>query len=427
MLRKVRILLACLFGLGLTWLFLDFTGIAHRYLGWMAKLQFLPALLALNVVVVVVLLLLTWLLGRVYCSVICPLGILQDVFAHFGLKAKRNRYQYRKPLTWLRYGVLALFVVLMLIPGTGVIANLIAPYSAFGRICSSLLAPLYAWGNNLLAALAERMDSYAFYETDVWVKSVATLTVAVVTLVLLAVLSWREGRIWCNSICPVGTLLGTVSRFSLLKIRIDDDKCNRCGLCARNCKSSCIDAKTHQIDYSRCVGCMNCIERCHQKAISLGRAKKSAVVAVETAPDASRRGFLAVGAVLAADAVMAQKKKIDGGLAVIADKRIPERQTPVKPVGAQSLRHFSAHCTACQLCVSACPNGVLRPSRDLGSLMQPEMSFERGWCRPECVRCSQACPTGAIRPVTVEDKSAVSVGYAVYVPENCIVNTDGVP
>ena len=117
---------------------------------------------------------------------------------------------------------------------------------------------------------------------------------------------------------------------------------------------------------------------------------------------------------------------MDGGLAAIQDKKIPTRSTALKPAGSLSIKHFSNHCTACQLCVSVCPNGVLRPSEKLDSLMQPEMSYERGYCRPECVRCSEVCPTGAIRRITTNEKSAVHIGYAVWIKENCLVTNDSI-
>ena len=91
MLRKTRIALAAIFYTAITLLFLDFTGTLHTWFGWMAKIQFLPALLALNVGVVAVLILLTFLFGRVYCSVICPLGVMQDIIAWMGKKVKKNR------------------------------------------------------------------------------------------------------------------------------------------------------------------------------------------------------------------------------------------------------------------------------------------------------------------------------------------------
>ncbi len=437
MLRKIRITLAVVFWSLITLLFLDFTGSIHAWFGWMAKIQFLPAVLALNVGVVVALIALTLLLGRVYCSVICPLGVMQDAFAWLGRRGKKrhNRYSYSPALNWLRYAVLALFVVLM-VAGLSSIAIIIAPYSAYGRIVSSFLAPAYAWVNNLLAHFAERAGSYAFYETDIWLRSLSVPVIAGVTLVVLAVLSWRNGRTYCNTVCPVGTVLGFLSRYSWLKPVIDTSKCNGCGLCARRCKAACIDSKTHTIDYSRCVACMDCLDNCHQGAISYThKADTKHIVSPESekreesskADLAGRRGFLSgVGAVAFAAAVKAQDKTVDGGLAVIADKKIPARKTRIVPPGAVSLRHFAQHCTGCQLCVSVCPTGVLRPSSGVMTLMQPESSYERGYCRPECTRCSDVCPAGAIHKITRAEKSSIQIGHAVWVKENCVPLTDGV-
>ena len=430
MLRRIRVILALVFFAAVTLLFLDFTGTAHAWLGWMAKVQFLPAVLALNAGVIVALLALTLVFGRVYCSVICPLGVMQDVAAWFGKRRKRNRYSYSPAVRWLRYGVLAVFVA-ALAAGIGSVVALLAPYSSYGRIASNLFAPVYAWVNNLLAWMAERADSYAFYETEVWMKSLPTFVVAAVTFVAVAALAWRNGRTYCNTVCPVGTVLGFVARWSWLKPVIDTEKCRNCGLCGRQCKASCINMKEHRIDYSRCVACFDCIGACNEGAISYRpawkRHGKTSGPGNEEKTDAGRRAFVTSSAiVLSAAALKAQDMKVDGGLAVIQDKKAPSRMTPLKPAGSMSLRHFSDHCTACQLCVSVCPNHVLRPSSAIETLMQPEMSFEKGWCRPECTKCSEVCPSGPIVPVTVEEKSSIQTGHAVVVYENCVVNTDGV-
>ncbi len=430
MLRKVRITIAVLFFVLITLLLLDFSGTIHTWFGWMAEVQFLPALLAVNVGVVALLVLLTLLFGRVYCSVVCPLGVFQDIISYFSGKKTKNRFSYSPACSWLRYGMLALFVVALL-AGGGFVVALLAPYSSYGRIVSNLFAPLYYGVNNLLAYGAERVGSYAFYPVDVWIKSVVTFVVAAVTFVLIAVLAWRSGRIYCNTFCPVGTVLGVLSRFSLFRPVIDADKCNGCGLCARNCKASCIDPKAHTIDSSRCVVCMDCFDKCSRHAIAyrLRRHRSATVAAVSSEHghiDDSRRSFLSMTAWLAATPLLNAKGKVDGGLAVIEDKKIPVRATRIVPAGAGSVRNMAQHCTACQLCVSSCPNGVLRPSQRLDALMQPEMSYERGYCRPECSRCSKVCPTGAIRPITVAEKSAVQIGHAVWVKENCLPLTEGV-
>lgn len=437
MLRKVRIILALLFFIGITLLFLDFTGSVHAWLGWMAKIQFLPAVLALNVGVVLALLIITIILGRVYCSIICPLGVLQDFVSWINGKRKKKRFRFSyspEKKIW-RYGMLGLFVI-ALISGIGSFVALLAPYSSFGRIVQNLFAPLYQWGNNVFAYFAERADSYAFYETQVWIRSLPTFIIVVVTFILIVLLAWQNGRTYCNSICPVGTLLSFVSRFSLFRPVIDADKCKNCSLCTRRCKASCIDYKKHKIDYSRCVVCMDCVDTCQYGAIGYRWYKKQVIPAGETGQNASmntetvndsRRSFLTATVIVATTAALkAQEKKVDGGLAVIEDKKIPERNTAIVPPGALSARNFAQHCTACQLCVSTCPNGVLRPSTELTKLMQPEMSYERGYCRPECTKCSEVCPAGAILPITVADKSAIQIGHAVWVKENCVPLTDGV-
>lgn len=427
--RKIRIILAAVFFAGVTLLFLDFTGTLHNWLGWMAKVQFLPAVLAANAVTVAFLLLLTVVFGRVYCSVICPLGVMQDIISWFhGKTAKKNRFRFRwsPAKNVLRYTVLALFIAALIL-GIHSLAVLIAPYSAYGRIASSLFAPLYQWGNNLLAWFAERAGSYAFYSVDVWVKSAATSAVAAVTFILIFILAWKNGRTWCNTICPVGTILGFFSRRSILAPVIDTDKCSNCGLCGRQCKASCINTKEHEIDYSRCVACMDCIDVCREGAIRYGLSRKGAPRRSASQDDKGRRAFLISGAMAATAATMkAQEMKTDGGLAAIENAEKPERQVPVVPAGSLSLKNFRDRCTACQLCVSVCPNQVLRPSTSLMNLMQPEMSYERGYCRPECNRCSQVCPAGAINPVSIEEKSSIQIGHAVVNLDNCVVNTDGV-
>lgn len=441
MLRTIRLTLAIVFFALVTLLFLDFTGTLHGWMGWMAKIQFLPALLALNAGVVLLLVALTLLFGRVYCSVICPLGVFQDVISRFAGKRKKNRFRYSPARKWLRYAMLAVFAVAFV---AGVrfhaVASLLEPYSSYGRIASNLFAPVYQWGNNLLAYLAERADSYAFYETEVWMKSLPTFIIASLTFVVLIILAWRGGRTYCNTICPVGTVLGFLSGYSLFKPVIDTEKCNGCGLCARNCKASCINSKTHEIDYSRCVACMDCLDKCRQGAITYTRRRHKADAAkisarnqtqcttTSTGPaDDTRRAFLSATAVLATTAALkAQEKKVDGGLAAIEDKKIPARAAAITPPGSLSARNFVQHCTACQLCVAVCSNQVLRPSSDLTRLMQPEMSYERGYCRPECTKCSEVCPAGAIRPITKADKSAIQIGHAVWIKENCICITDKV-
>ena len=427
MLRKIRIILATVMFIGITWLFVDFTGTAYHWFAWMPKLQFLEAVLALNVAVVIGLVVLTLVLGRIYCSVVCPLGIMQDLFGWLGKKAKKNRYTYSKEVKWLRYPVLVIFLI-ALVAGVGSLFQLLAPYSAFGRIATNLLQPVWQAGNNVLASIAEHYDSYAFYHSNIWLRAGVSLIIAGVTLVTLGVLAWRNGRTYCNTICPVGTILSFLSRFSFLKIHFDTEKCKNCSLCSKNCKAACIDFKTHTVDYSRCVVCGDCIESCKFGALKYSRRTSRTNQTSEASPTSEgRRSFLLASALLTTAAIAQKKEKmLDGGLAEIQDKVAPERQTPLTPPGSGSMRHFAQHCTGCQLCISQCPNEVLRPSSDLMHLMMPVMSYERGYCRPECNRCSQVCPAGAIKLISHEDKASTQIGHAVWIKKNCVVLTDGV-
>ncbi|MCD8208151.1 MAG: 4Fe-4S binding protein [Bacteroidales bacterium] len=457
MLRKIRITLAAVFFVVLTALFLDFTGTLHAWLGWMAKIQFLPAVLALNAAVIVGLVLLTFVCGRVYCSVICPLGVFQDVVSWLsgrrriyhkgrmkdGRKVVKRRFSYSKAKNWLRYIVLAVFI-LALILGVSSFVALLEPYSAFGRMVSNLLGPLWIWGNNALATISERAGGYGFYHKDVWIKSLPVFIVAVVTFVAIVVLAWRGGRTYCNTICPVGSVLGLLSKFSLFQPTIDVTKCNNCGQCSARCKASCIDGVAHKIDYTRCVACMDCLEACRHGALKYRwRYNKTSCAACESN---SRRSFLIGTGLLIGGAITARAQekaseigrvteKINGGAgrdghvgdgqANLFPKTKPSRTTPIVPPGAQGIKHLADHCTACQLCITVCPNDVLRPSGGLMTLMQPESSYENGYCRPECVKCSEVCPSGAILKLTTAEKSSTQIGHAVWVRENCLPANGG--
>ena len=422
MLKRIRIALAGVFFIGITLLL---AGIGRQWFGWMAKLQFLPACLALNVTVIVALVLLTFVCGRIYCSVICPLGVWQDVvlrirrsigkqqmksFARRAARAKAagkpvpklkhrlgKTFGYKPEHKILRYAVWAVFV-LCLVLGIQVLVALIAPYSAYGRIVTSIVRP------------------------NGWVVPL----IAFLTLACVTYLAWTDGRSWCNNICPVGTTLGFISRFSLFRMAIDESKCVACGRCYKNCKASCIDGEAHKVDCSRCVVCFDCIEQCSEGALRLrfayGLKTKAEPAAQEPAPDAGKRAFM-LGALMAGTSLLlnAQEgEKTDGGLAVVLPKKAPKRARRVVPPGAQGEKHFYKHCTACQLCVANCPNNVLRPSTDPLHLMQPKMDFDRGFCRPECTNCSKVCPAGAILPITKEEKSMVHIGRATVDYDLCI-------
>ncbi|MDO4576087.1 MAG: 4Fe-4S dicluster domain-containing protein [Planctomycetia bacterium] len=435
MLRKTRIFLASLVGIVMTLMFLDFTGNVAEAFGFLAKIQFLPAVLAGSMLVVVGLLVVTLLWGRVYCSVICPMGILQDLISRLGGRGRKNRFGWKPAHTVCRWTVLVLFVGLIA-TGFSAVAMLLAPYSLFGRTVSTFLSPLYRWGNNLLAMLPESVHDYWLVPVEISAPAVATTVTTTLLFLLVAVLAWRGGRTYCNTFCPVGTLLGCVARFSFWKPRIDTDRCNGCGKCARNCKAACIDPKAHRIDASRCVACFDCLENCPSGALkyTLPLGKKGVETTTEIPKSGlERRQLLTLAMLLATGgtSLAAEKKeekiKFDGGLTKLVPRETPTRTVSPTPPGSGSPEAFAQRCVACQLCVQGCPNHVLRSSDGLKTFYQPQMIFTQGYCRPECHHCSDVCPTGAIRKITESQKETIQIGYAVWMRDQCVVLTDGVP
>jgi len=261
---------------------------------------------------------------------------------------------------------------------------------------------------------------------DIIVTSVSALVIAFMTVLVVGYLAYRYGRIYCNTVCPVGTLLGFISKYSLFKVHIDTSKCNSCGLCARKCKASCIDSKKHEIDYSRCVVCFDCIDNCRQGAISytLRYKKESQKNISSDEPDISKRTFVAT---LTAVALTAPKSAMSQSVGVLTGNKPYKKEHPLSPPGSISAEHFNQHCTACHLCVSKCPSHVLKPSLleyGVGGILQPVMNFENGFCNYDCTLCSEICPNKAILPLTKEEKHLTQVGHVVFIEENCIVHTD---
>lgn len=424
MLRKIRIgISVTLFAL-IIFFFLDFAGLLPNGFHRLAHIQFIPALLSLSFGILAFLIVLTLLFGRVYCSTICPMGILQDIVARISKSVgkKKKRYGYSPAKNILRWVVVAVTVIAY-ICGFTALTGLLDPYSAYGRIVVNVFKPVYMLGNNLLESVFARFDNYTFYQVDASLLSVSSFVIALATLLVIGYLSWKHGRTWCNTLCPVGTVLGFLSRFSLFKVRIDMNKCNSCGLCATKCKAACIDSKGHAIDYSRCVDCFDCLGACNKRAL----VYSPAISKKKPEADASKRRFLMAGVLTASAApeVLAQIKET---AATLDGKKPYKKEHPITPPGSVGREFFQSKCTSCHLCVSKCPSHVLKPAfmeYGLGGIMQPTVSFEKGFCNFDCTVCGDVCPNGAIIPLTVEEKHLTQMGYVVFVKENCIVLTDG--
>ncbi len=424
-LRLLRIILALTTFSLLTLYFLDFSGLLPEHLFILAKFQFVPALLAGMFSIVGFLVVLTLLFGRIYCSVICPMGVTMDIITWIRKRFKpKMKAKFSKEKRILRLGILAL-VVLSYFGGVSVVLSLLDPYSAFGRMATHLFRPVYMEGNNLLAGIFNHFGNYSFYNVQIFIYSLSSFIIALATLVVIGVLAALYGRTWCNTICPVGTVLGYLSKLSLFKIRIDEATCTNCGRCEKSCKASCIDNNNQYIDDTRCVACFDCIGSCKQHSIRYGLRRKKVVA--ETKVDEPKRRFMGALAVTATAAATLPVSLLAQNLSV-ADGRVPyKRKTPLSPPGSQSAKRLQERCTACHLCVAKCPSNVLKPSvteYGLEGFMQPVMDFSHGFCNYNCTICSGVCPNEALVSLSVEEKHKLQMGRVTFIMNNCVVFTD---
>ncbi len=425
-LRKIRIVLSFLFFLPILLLFIDYTGKLPTQFHALLHIQWIPALLSLNLIVIIVLLVLSLLFGRLYCSIICPLGTFQDVLSwktRIFRKKRKYRYTFTKPQNWIRYSILALTIVVFIF-GSSFLVILFDPYSTFGRIISQLFKPLVIYTNNGLSFLLSKAGIYSLYEVKQLSFIPLTFGIALLFFYKVTEMSWNNGRSYCNVICPVGTGLGLLSKISLFRIKFDESSCNQCGSCAASCKSQCIDSKQMKVDDSRCVTCFNCIGACKKGGISYEyRFKKQAVSkSTDSTVNNGRRTFLLTSGAIVATAALAKPKKI-----ISNNDSIYSRQ-PIMPPGAGNLEHFNAHCTGCQLCVSKCPMQVLKPAGlqyGISGITQPHLIFSTEvFCTYNCNICTTVCPTSALKKLTIPEKKVAQIGIADFRKEKCIVFTE---
>ncbi len=428
-LKKIRVVISLFFLLAVSILFLDLSfSIQSTFSEYPLYLQFIPSLLKFISVSTIagfgfiIVIILTLLFGRVYCSSICPLGILQDVITYIRNKIKPIQFLYSKSLTKTRYAFLFLSVISFLL-GSVFALNLLDPYSNFGRILNNIVRPIAIAINNSVVFILESFNIYTL--TPIEFKGIVLFplffSIAIFSLIIW--LSFKYGRLYCNSICPVGTLLGLLAKISFFKIGIIEDNCIKCGDCEIACKSSCIDSEKEVVDFSRCVGCFNCLDVCPTIGISyLPRYNYTNSEKVNS----DKRYFIKSIAVL----MLGSERLINAQQNIVKYKDSTKpvlRKFPTTPPGSISIANFTDNCTACHLCVASCPSQVLQPSfleYGILGIMQPRMDFKTSYCDFDCVACTTVCPSGAILPQDVESKHIIQLGKTRFVKENCVVYSE---
>lgn len=326
--------------------------------------------------------LVTLAIGRLYCSVLCPLGLLQDLFS-IGRKTQ-NRARYAPPFTALRYLVLGLTAALaatgLLLPLTFLLPSANAFWMANGvHRVAPLAGALLAWGTSFVLFLFVR---------------------------------WK-GRTYCHAICPVGTLLSLLAGRSLFRLQMDSTKCIGCGSCERVCAGRCVDVQHRRIRTEDCILCLDCLSACPKQAISFCFARRRRASSPAPAPDAARRRFLIGAGALATGATAgALLGRLTPGATAAAEE-------VVLPPGAGDADRFHKTCIGCGACIAVCPGRVLHPATTQygwRGFLQPHMDFEHGACLPDCTACMKACPVGALHLIAPKQKK---LSVTLYNPHEC--------
>lgn len=309
---------------------------------------------------------LTFFCGRIYCSLFCPLGILQEITGF--IKQKLIKKQCREQINFpLKYFIAAI-VWGILLGGSTIAIKYIDPYTIFGSAMTGTIFGITA-----------------------------------VVLVIIAVL--LKDRIFCTNFCPVGTILGLISKISLNKIYISE-VCVSCGQCERNCPSGCINSKEKKVDNETCIKCLKCLEVCPKGGIKFGIAPKKDVKF-----SIKRRQLIIAGTALALFGSM-----IKAGIE-IKDKIVEKLKDVILPPGAVNKETFFNKCLNCNLCVENCPQKILVKANDEYGAVH--IDYSKGVCDYNCHKCSEVCPSGAIKKLTLEEKQKTRIAMAMINEDKC--------
>jgi MauM/NapG family ferredoxin protein len=361
------------------------------------------------------LLLATLIGGRFFCGWICPLGTaldLSDKVLH--PREQLSKRNYRQ----LKYYFLTLILASSLFGFT--LFLFFDPISLLSTALTLILYPLGIFVVNALSSLTVPLfikigfDWYGSYSQPVFECKSSIITLGIILLII--VLGRVERRFWCRNLCPLGALLGFVSRVALFKWVVNRKKCDGCSLCLPKCPTRAIE-EDFRVLPEECIQCGICSALCPRGAIEV-RAKL--VLGLQPVGySSSRRLFLSSAAA-------------GGGvvLALFARAKVFATRTVrfLRPPGSLPEREFMDRCVRCGQCLKVCPTGGLQPAfweAGLEGFGTPRLVPRRGGCERECNLCGAICPTGAIRHLSLEEKQSVKLGTAIIDRSRCIAWNQG--
>jgi ferredoxin len=365
------------------------------------KGQFSPNLYGAGIggAVILGILALSLLFGRVFCSLLCPLGTLQELFWRAGsfLRGGAGRKDKGRPPGFARSGYAAAPGIRYAVPlftGLGLALS-------FSPLMTAL-DPLSNFGRGMGALRASAGGDTAPFPL-----------ILALPFVLILGLAFFRGRLFCRW-CPVGLTLGLLSPAAPLGLKVSS-RCVSCGICEKKCPAACIDSRLKRIDSDRCVLCFSCVSACPGGSVSYGLRGKAALSGESRRlflKGAGRLSLLCGAAYLAGPGLRLFPAL--PGAAGRAGARFP-----ILPPGALNEGRYRARCVGCQACAAACPVGIIAPR---GS-PRPTLDYQAAGCQYNCVECGKVCPSGAIRRLEPEEKHRTRIALSSLSFERCVVNT----
>jgi len=361
----------------------------------------------------------TLLLGRFFCGWICPMGTLQHFVGNMPSESKRGkqRIESNRYKRWQTIKYVVLIAGLVAAAFGSMVIGWLDPFSLLVRSIGLSILPAFDYATRAMLTLLEQSHVGAIRSFATGVHAVLSALVLdsrqahfeqglVLGIMFLAILfaSLRVTRFWCRSICPLGALLGVVSRWSVLGLHKVAEKCNNCNRCLLHCQGG--DDPIGGVPWrkSECLMCMNCVGSCPEHALAFRFFRKEEEVA---SPDLGRRRAITG---LAAGAVAVPLMRANTGMGKSRHERL------LRPPGALDEPDFLSRCIRCGECMKVCPNNALHPTLEqagMEGLWTPMLVPRIGYCEPSCVLCSEVCPTGAIWQITPREKGwVVGVGVA---------------